>query len=62
MPKYFVTISLEVDIHKSDSIHHIVDSFDFVGQAENTEILDIDFELAEESYMDDEDDSNDEDF
>jgi hypothetical protein len=62
MPKYFVTINLEVDIHNIDSIHHIFVSFDFVVQAENTEILDIDFELAEESYMDDEDDSNDSDF
>lgn len=52
MPKYFVNVSLEVDINKNDNIQSIIDSFDFTGSAENTEILEIDFEKAEE-YEDD---------
>lgn len=48
MPKYFVTVNLEVDINKNDNIHSIIDSFDFIGSAENTEVLEIDFEKADE--------------
>lgn len=48
MPKYFVNISLEVDINKYDNIQAIVDSFDLIGSAENTEVLDVTFEKVDE--------------
>lgn len=52
MPKYFVTLSLEVDINKLDNIDAIIDSFDLIGSAENTEVLEVTTEKAEE-YEDD---------
>jgi hypothetical protein len=58
MPKYFVTLNLEVDINKFDNIHEIIDSFDIIGSAENTELIEATFEKAEEY----EDDFDDEDF
>lgn len=48
MPKYFVNINLEVDINKYDNIQAIVDSFDLIGSAENTEVLDVTFEKVDE--------------
>lgn len=59
MPKYFVNISLEVDINKYDNIQAIVDSFDFIGSAENTEILDVTYEEVDQ---DNQIDSLDEDY
>lgn len=58
MPKYFVTLNLEVDINKVDNIDSIIDSFDLLGSAENTEVLDVSTEKAEEY----EDDFEDEDY
>lgn len=58
MPKYFVTLSLEVDINKLDNIDAIIDSFDLIGSAENTEVLEVTTEKAEEY----EDDFEDEDY
>jgi hypothetical protein len=58
MPKYFVTLNLEVDINKVDNIDSIIDSFDLLGSAENTEVLEVSTEKAEEY----EDDFEDEDF
>lgn len=55
MPKYFVTLSLEVDINKLDNIDAIVDSFDLIGSAENTEVLDVSYEKEEEFEDDFED-------
>jgi hypothetical protein len=52
MPKYFVTLNLEVDINKVDNIDSIIDSFDLLGSAENTEVLEVSTEKAEE-YEDD---------
>ncbi len=52
MPKYFVTLNLEVDINKVDNIDSIIDSFDLLGSAENTEVLEVSTEKAEE-YDDD---------
>ena len=52
MPKYFVTLNLEVDINKVDNIDSIIDSFDLLGSAENTEVLEVTTEKAEE-YEDD---------
>lgn len=52
MPKYFVTLNLEVDINKLDNIDAIIDSFDLIGSAENTEVLEVSTEKAEE-YEDD---------
>ena len=52
MPKYFVTLNLEVDINKVDNIDSIIDSFDLLGSAENTEVLEVSNEKAEE-YEDD---------
>ena len=52
MPKYFVTLNLEVDINKNDNIDAIIDSFDLIGSAENTEVLEVSTEKAEE-YEDD---------
>jgi hypothetical protein len=55
MPKYFVTLNLEVDINKTDNIQAVIDSFDLIGSAENTEVLEVDFEKAdEEDYYDEE--------
>lgn len=58
MPKYFVTLNLEVDINKVDNIDSIIDSFDLLGSAENTEVLEVSTEKAEEY----EDEFDDEDF
>jgi len=58
MPKYFVTLNLEVDINKVDNIDSIIDSFDLLGSAENTEVLEVSTEKAEEY----EDDFEDEDY
>ena len=58
MPKYFVTLNLEVDINKVDNIDSIIDSFDLIGSAENTEVLEVSTEKAEEY----EDDFEDEDY
>ena len=52
MPKYFVTLNLEVDINKLENIDAIIDSFDLIGSAENTEVLEVSTEKAEE-YEDD---------
>lgn len=52
MPKYFVTLNLEVDINKLDNIDAIIESFDLIGSAENTEVLEVSTEKAEE-YEDD---------
>jgi hypothetical protein len=49
MSKYFVNISLEVDINKYDNIQAIVDSFDLIGSAENTEVLDVTFEEVDQN-------------
>lgn len=55
MPKYFVTLNLEVDINKNDNIQAVIDSFDLIGSAENTEVLEMDFEKADEvDYYDEE--------
>lgn len=55
MPKYFVTLNLEVDINKTDNIQAVIDSFDLIGSAENTEVLEVDFEKADEvDYYDEE--------
>lgn len=51
MPKYFVTLNLEVDINKTDNIQAVIDSFDLIGSAENTEVLEVDFEKADEDYF-----------
>ncbi len=56
MPKYFVTLNLEVDINKVDNIDSIIDSFDLLGSAENTEVLEVSTEKAEEYEDDFEDD------
>ena len=58
MPKYFVILNLEVDINKVDNIDSIIDSFDLLGSAENTEVLEVSTEKAEEY----EDDFEDEDY
>ncbi len=55
MPKYFVTLNLEVDINKVDNIDSIIDSFDLLGSAENTEVLEVSTEKAEEYDSDFED-------
>ena len=49
MSKYFVNISLEVDINKYDNIQAIVDSFDLIGSAENTEVLDVTIEEVDQN-------------
>jgi|688.fasta_scaffold11393_9 hypothetical protein len=59
MNKYFVNISLEVDINKYDNIQAIVDSFDLIGSAENTEILEVTYEKVEQDWQSD---SSDEDY
>jgi hypothetical protein len=59
MNKYFVNISLEVDINKYDNIQDIVDSFDLIGSAENTEILEVTYEKVEQDWQSD---SSDEDY
>jgi hypothetical protein len=45
-------LNLEVDINKVDNIDSIIDSFDLLGSAENTEVLEVSTEKAEE-YEDD---------
>jgi hypothetical protein len=59
MNKYFVNISLEVDINKYDNIQAIVDSFDLIGSAENTEILEVTYEKVDQDWQSD---SSDEDY
>lgn len=59
MNKYFVNISLEVDINKYDNIQAIVDSFDLIGSAENTEILEVTYEKVDQDWLSD---SSDEDY
>lgn len=54
MPKYFVTINLEVDVNKTDNIQAVIDSFDLTGSAENTEILEVDYEKADDDFYDEE--------
>lgn len=44
MSRYLVTVIMEVEIHPSDKIKDVVDTMDFVGQAIDTEILNIDIE------------------
>lgn len=53
MNKYFVNISLEVDINKYDNIQAVVDSFDLIGSAENTEILEVNYEKVDEGWQED---------
>jgi hypothetical protein len=59
MNKYFVNISLEVDINKYDNIQAIVESFDLIGSAENTEILEVTYEKVDQDWQSD---SSDEDY